>query len=255
MAQQIEGAGARRPATSRKPTVSIRKDGLSATAANQARTSPGMAAIYGQRPPVQPMAPSAPRMGGPGGIRPLQPPTLNSGAGGVGTTDTGAVAAFATGGGATGGQSPMSDEDWLVQDEEFNDTRAQLVREFENLKAQLGKQRTDYQLDINNSLRNLGSQADGTWNQNDKLTGYGNAFQNQLGDFASRGMLDSSLYGGALNDLTRGFEQQRGDITSAFDRFTRGQELDQTQAQAAQTSGVTAARRQALARMAASLGL
>ena len=172
---------------------------------------------------------------------------------GVGTTPTGTVAPYGPGVGAGGG---MSEDEWLAQDAEFNDTRANMEREFANLVAQLAKQRGDYELDTGNAKRNLGwdEEAKG-WNQNDRLTGYGNAFQNQQGDFASRGMLDSSLYGGALNDLNRGFERQRGDIETALQSFISGQDTDKSQAEAAKTAATTSAQRQALMRMAAGLGL
>lgn len=268
MAMRIEGAGgrgAKKASTPKKsPSAAIRTNGMTGQQTNNARlahssiVSPTRRAgtLLGSSParglPTAPgRAPSAPVQQAP-----------NMGSMGVGTTSTGAVAPFAEEV-VPPPPPPPSEADFLAQDAEFNDTRATLEREFENLKAQLAKQRGDYDLDINNSLRNLGWQNDpdaegplqGGWNQNDKLTGYGNAFQSQLGDFASRGMLDSSLYGGALNDLTRGFEQQRGDINTALQRFITGQETDQTQASEAKTSGITAAQRQALARRAAQYGL
>lgn len=150
----------------------------------------------------------------------------------------------------------MSQDDWLAQDATFNDQRAGYQQEYQNLMAQLAKQRGDYELDTNNTYRNLGWDPTGkTWNQKDKLTGYGNAFQNQQGDFASRGMLQSSLYGNALNDLNRGFEQQRGDVETALQQFLAGQNLESSQAKASMESGITMAQREAIARMAASLGL
>ena len=177
---------------------------------------------------------------------------------GVGTTPTGTVAPYGAGVGDAGASAApqMSEDEWLAQDAEFNDTRANMEREFANLVAQLAKQRGDYELDTGSAKRNLGwDDENKRWNENDRLTGYGNAFQNQQGDFASRGMLDSSLYGGALNDLNRGFERQRGDIETALQSFISGQDTDKSQAEAAKTAATTSAQRQALMRMAAGLGL
>lgn len=149
----------------------------------------------------------------------------------------------------------MTDAEFLAQDNEFLDTSASLDSELANLKAQLSRERGDYELDINNSKRNMGSLEGGGWNTKDKLTGYGNAFNNQQNDFASRGMLDSSLYGGALDDLNRGFQTQRSDLDQALSQFTGGQSEQLTQAGSAKDAAILAARRQALARMAASLNL
>lgn len=173
-----------------------------------------------------------------------------SGSGGVGSTSTGVVAPYSA------APPQMSDEEWLAQDAEFNDTRAGLQREFENLVANLARQRADYELDYNNSLRDMGWNANNkSWNQADKLTQYGQAYNNQLGDFASRGLLDSSLYGTALNDLNRGFERQRGDMESALASFTTGQQEERGRAEAELQSAIAQARRQALMRMASGLSL
>lgn len=262
MAQRIEGAGGipRKAAAPKRATASPAKP-FNFNSAVGKPTGTGARNPYAS--PLQRNT-GSPNMG------PVRAPgtyvraPLNKGTGGVGANAYGAVGAYSAGaggdmmggagGGAGGGAPAMSEEDWLAQDAEFNDQRAALEREYQNLVAQLTKQRGDYELDTNNSLRNLGWTDDG-WNQTDKMTGYGNAFQNQLGDFASRGMLDSSLYGTAMNDLNRGFDQQRGDIDTALQRFIQGITMDQSQAEATKTQGITAAQRQALARMAASQGL
>lgn len=203
-----------------------------------------------------PIGPGVPNSGGAPVAKPRVPQT--GGSTGLGTSSTGSVAAFsaapAMAGAETAGPPQMSEEDFLAQDAEFNDTRAGAEREFQNLVSQLARQRGEYELDNNNTLRNLGWRNNG-WDQQDKLSGYGQAYQNQLGDFASRGMLDSSLYGGALNDLNRGFNQQRDDLGGALQQFIQGQETDRTQADAARQSAITTAQRQAIARMAAGLNL
>lgn len=178
--------------------------------------------------------------------RPASAPTSGGTTQNLGSSATGAIGAM---------PPAMTDEQFLAQDPEFIDTNASLGSEFDNLKAQLARERGDYTLDINNSKRNMGWQDQGGWNAKDKLTSYGNAFNNQQNDFASRGMLDSSLYGGALNDLNRGFDTQRSDLEQALSQFTSGQDEQLSQASGAKNAAVVAARRQALERMAASLGL
>src|SRR5688500_17660546 len=74
--------------------------------------------------------------------------------GGVGTSSTGAVSAFSAP--AAPAAPAMSEEDFLAQDAEFNDTRSSAEREYQNLLAQLAKTRGQQELDTNNTLRNLG---------------------------------------------------------------------------------------------------
>lgn len=186
----------------------------------------------------------------PGVARPANNYPSTGASNGVGVNATGSAAPLA----APAASPQMSQDEFLAQDAEFNDTRSSLQREYEDLLANIARQRSDYELDTNNSLRNMGW-SDNGWNQNDKMTAYGQAYQDQLGDFASRGLLDSSMYGGALNDLNRGFNQQRTDLQSALQRFITGQSEDQGRAKSALESNIAAAQRQAMARYAAGLGL
>ncbi len=191
------------------------------------------------------------------------PAPINQGSSsaGVGVGSTGIVGgqslAGSLGGGAVGTSSGpgMSQDQFLAQDATFKDQQSSAQRDFENLMAQLVQQKTNYQLDNSKSLQNLGWQGDQGWNTQDKLTGYGNSFQNQQGDFASRGMLDSSLYGQAQNDLTRGFNQQRDSLDTALQQFLASQSTDQAGATNTRDSAIAAAQRQAIQRYAAQQGL
>lgn len=197
----------------------------------------------------KPTSGSAARSTGGGGGGNYTAPNTGGG-GGMGTGATGTFAAQAA--------PAMSEDQWLAQDAQFIDEKNAANQDFENLIARLAQQRSEYELDNKNTLRNLGWDAAGNrWNEDDRLTGYGNAFQNQENDFASRGMLDSSLYGTALNDLNRGFNQQRDDLATALQNFLTGQASDRTAAQGSRDQAVAAAQRQALQRFAAqqSLGI
>lgn len=172
------------------------------------------------------------------------------GGGGVGVGATGTVAA--QGAAAVPAPPQMTEDEWLAQDAQFLDEKNAATQDYENLIAKLAQQRTDYELDNTNTLRNLGWDSKGNqWNQEDRLTGYGNAYQNQRNDFASRGLMDSSLYAEAQNDLTRGFNQQRTDLATALSNFLAGQATDKSQATNARDAAITSAQRQALQRYAA----
>jgi hypothetical protein len=177
---------------------------------------------------------------------------------GISSGGTGVYGAttFAGGGGGGVGGGGQSQDQYLAQDAEFLDEKSAAQQEYDNLVAQLAQQGTEYNTNNQNTLRNLGWQGDeGGWNQQDKLTGYGNAYQNQLNDFAGRGMLDSSLYGEAQNDLNRGFEQQRTDLGTALQQFMNQQTLQKTSATQGRDRAVADAQRQAIARYAAQYGL
>lgn len=268
MAQRIPD----KPSPAKKPRAS-------APASRNSPTGRGVmqySAPIGPKPMIGPPAPKAPAKPGSGARiqygAPIGPPAAprsapaprvpsSGGTSGIGTSATGGIAAFAGGGGDMGGGGvaaptppPMSQDQYLAQDAEFLGTQSDAEREYQNLIAQLTRQRGEYELDNKNTLRNMGW-GDNGWNQTDRLTGYGQAYQNQLGDFASRGILDSSLYGGALNDLNRGFNRQRDDLQGALSQFLGGQEQERTQAEAAKTAAITAAQRQAIARYAAQFGV
>lgn len=186
--------------------------------------------------------------------------SVNTGAtSGVGTGSTGAVSAQ-----YSSPSSPdqsmfnaapqMSQDEWLAQDSGFLDEQNAANQNYEQLLAQLAQQRSNYELDQNNTKRNLGWNGSG-WNQEDRLTAYGNAFQNQQNDFASRGMMDSSLYTQANSDLDRGFNQQLSDLVSQFSQFEAGQNTDTAAAASAKQQAIAAAQRQAIQRYAATQGI
>ena len=82
----------------------------------------------------------------------------------------------------------------------------------------------------------------------------GNAYQEQMSDFASRGLLQSTLYDQARNDMLGNFNRQRTDMDTAQTNFL--EELARAlSAQKSDTQlGKDQARVQALARRAAAEG-
>ena len=145
-----------------------------------------------------------------------------------GMTDT-----FGAAGGADGG---MSDDDYLASgaDSAYSAQIAALMRALEGQQADSTAQRSKYEVDYGSTLKNLGWNQDdpstpdvdeGAWNFSDTNTAAGRAFQNQQNDFAGRGLLQSSLYGTANDNLTRSLNDQLGGINTSkqsfFDDLTR----------------------------------
>lgn len=188
-------------------------------------------------------------------------PIQNSGGGSSGGSYGGST------GGVYGGTSfaaaappPPSEEDYLAGDSGYQAQLAALIKALELYKSDDTAERTRYETDYSEGLRNLGWTRDdpategvdeSAWNWEDQNTASGRAYQNQLNDFASRGMLQSSGYGRAVNDLQRSFNDQLGSTNRARTDFLSQRDRDLAAYQNENTSASQQARAEALARRAA----
>lgn len=198
------------------------------------------------------------------------PPVSYSGGGGGGsygggTYDTG----YGGGGQALSAPAPqMSEADWLAGDQSYIRQMAALKAAMDNFVADQGAQTTRYNTDFNTGLAQLGfsgrpdaAGADpfttegGMWNETDQNTASGRAFSNQLNDYASRGVLQSSLFGKARNDLQRSLNDQLNSVVSGRTNFLDDLMRQKTAYQQENESAGRSAREEALARMAASIGI
>ena len=168
----------------------------------------------------------------------------------------------------TGLSAGMTDEDYLASDAMFQAQKNALQTALDAYLADSAAQRQTYNTNYGESLRKLGFTGDKGlldkakwdpadqrfevdnapvqgfgWNETDNLTASGRGFENALNDFASRGMLQSSAYGRARNDLMRNLNEQLASTASAkqtamgeFDRneAAKKQEKQMSEAQAAQ---------------------
>jgi len=162
----------------------------------------------------------------------------------------------------------MSDEDYLASDSMFQAQKNALQTALDAYLSDSAAQRQTYNTNYGDSLRKLGFTGDKGvldtakwdptdqrfevndapvqgfgWNETDNLTASGRGFENALNDFASRGMLQSSAYGRARNDLMRNLNEQLASTAGAkqtamgeFDRneAAKKQEKQMSEAQAAQ---------------------
>lgn len=137
-----------------------------------------------------------------------------------------------SGGGGGGGAAPapapapkpISDADWLAKDTGYLATIKALEAQQKAFEADNGAQRSKGVLDYDTSLKRLGwinpsDDGDGSWNRDDRTTSYGNAWNGQQGDFASRGMLQSSLYDQAQTDLLSEFGRQKTEMDTTQKSF------------------------------------
>lgn len=244
-------APARRVAAASAPATMQRDAGVSRTSTRPTR-------------PIAAAPPAAPR----------RAPSLGSGGGGGGggggSWNYGSVAASPTGqyGGApiqpVAPPPQLSDEEYLPTDSIYVSEAAGINADVQSLLDSLKRDRASYDVDFGGALRNLGwdlgdkgleDPSQGAWDQMDQTAAYGSAYNNQQNDFAGRGMLTSSFYGKALEDLLSSFDRQRGDLIGArqgqFDDWT----AQEGEAKNQQRQGLDRAKASALARRAAGLSL
>lgn len=180
----------------------------------------------------------------------------------------------------------MTDEEYLKADSIFQAQKNALQAALDAYLADTAAQRTTYNTNYGDSLRKLGftgdqgaldkakwdaaenngqgrwEDAEGnplnaniSWNQTDKNTASGRGFENNLNDFAARGMLQSSAYQRAYNNLQRQLNEQlsstAGARQTALGEFDRG---DAAKKQEKTTAEATASQ-EALARIKAAYGI
>lgn len=148
------------------------------------------------------------------------------------------VRGFAPVGGGGGGFAAMSapaaprqsDDDYLASgsDAAYTAQLAALAKALADNEADITAQTTKYNVDYGDTVKNLGWIQDdpatkdvneGAWNFKDLNTAAGRSFQNQQNDFAGRGLLQSSLYGTANDNLTRSLNDQLTGINTGKQNF------------------------------------
>ena len=154
----------------------------------------------------------------------------------------------------------LSDEEWLAADSGYKGQLSALEQKLRDFEVENTSTQTKGTQDYDNSLLRMGwmkpaaEGAEGQWNQDDRTTAFGNSYQNQMGDFASRGLLQSTLYDQANTDMLGNFTRQKGDMdtshTNFLEELARALATKKTDTQL----GRDQARVEALARRAASEG-
>lgn len=183
--------------------------------------------------------------------------------------------------------SPIkTDEEYLKADSVFQAQKNALQAALDAYLADTEAQRGTYSTNYGESLRKLGftgdqgaldkakwdatenngegrwEDAEGNpfagkidWNQTDTTTASGRGFENALNDFASRGMLQSSAYQRAYNNLQRQLNEQLSSTAGA--KQTAMGEFDRAQAakKSEKTTSEATASQEALARIKAAYGI
>lgn len=137
------------------------------------------------------------------------------------------------GGGAAPAPAPQTDANYLQGDAPYQAQLAALMAALSNYQADTTAQQTKYDTQYGSAMQSLGygipdnlatpnvNEANpNAWNFQDLNSAAGRAQNNQMNDFASRGMLQSSLFGTASENLLRSLNDQRNSIDTAKSSFT-----------------------------------
>ena len=175
------------------------------------------------------------------------------------------TAAYDYTGGVGGYAAPAASEaDYLAGDTAYNATLAALDAALKQYEADVESQKKKYDVDYDTSLQTLGwkkpvgteGAADfkpGDWNLTDQTTASGKSYQSQLGDFASRGLLQSSLYDRARGDLMNQLNKQRTSVETARTNFMDDLARQLASYKSEDTSKRQQARMESIANMAGSI--
>lgn len=207
---------------------------------------------YGHITPAPPASSAVRSGGGPS----ADPYSGGSGGGGSYSNDI-----YSGGGGGSAPApapvvTPPSEEDYLAGDSGYTTQLSALQSALQRYIADSDFQRKNYETDYSKSLRDLGyDEGKKAWNWTDQLTASGRGYQNQLNDFGARGMLQSSGYADAFNELQRMLNQQYDSLSSAKTNYMTDLDNQLANYKGENTSSQQAARAEALARRAAQYGV
>lgn len=162
-----------------------------------------------------------------------------------------------------------SEEDYLAGDSAYQAQLAALTKALSDYQADQTNQNSQYDTQYNQGLASLGYQAPGAgpdgvsgtgddpgpWNFQDLNTSAGRSYDNQLNDFASRGELQSSGYGQALDNLTRSLNTQKGSMDTSRQGFEDNLASQLSSQQNQNTLSLQQAKADSIARRAAQYAL
>lgn len=167
---------------------------------------------------------------------------------------------------------------WLAGDSTYKATLAALGKQLANYNTDLNAQQNNYNTNYGMSLKDLGyapgaaavaavknkagkvikpavAAKPGVWNMEDRTTASGAANQNLNNDFAARGLVHSSGYADAGNDLQRSLNNQLATLNTQRSQYLTGLSNQRTSYRDQNASAIQQARAQSVARRAATYGL
>jgi len=153
---------------------------------------------------------------------------LAGAAGGVGQGGVGAVGGDLGGvGGISAPVAPPLEQITVpdpLADPDYQRVKAELMRTLAGFEARDKLARGQYQGTVDTNMRQMGWR-NGGFDPQARGTAYGSAFENNIGDFAGRGMVRSGLFAQSLSDLNNDFTDRRSGILTSQKDWTDTQDL------------------------------
>ena len=127
---------------------------------------------------------------------------------------------------------PPNKEEWIGKDPGYTAQVSALAKALTDYQTNYDKELGQYDVDYKKGVRTLGwdatafddpktqaNEGAGAWNLEDQTRSSGRSYQGQLNDYASRNLLQSSLYAQAVSDLMRSLDEQFGNINTSRQNF------------------------------------
>lgn len=264
--------GIRAPMTGVKKQINITSPSMPAAATRISKPAPMQIVdtLPGLNAPA-PVRAAAPRSSAPAPRSPARPAPMPSvgaqySGGGLAASRTGAIAETIPQGPPEPPPQPLGfdqfrgDPSLAMRDAAYMSEEGSAEAEFKNLVDQLTRQNAEFKTGVNQNFKNLGLKwqgedyGTGTWDPTDMQGAYGQAFTNQTNDFAGRGLMDSSFYGQAQEQLTGRFNRQRDDVMTALTNQNNEFNAGKNNAQTARNAAKERALAEAYARYTAGFG-
>lgn len=261
----------------RNPKFSPLNQNVQTRSVNNIRRTSGMAPLAPKAVPPRVPSPvrTAPTSRGAGGGRttPVPPPSYGGGGsispsatGSYGGYDSGAASFAAAAAAPPPPPPPPSLDEFLATDDIYATERAGIDKDLDALIQELTMARGNYDVDFGKTLRNLGWRGpqggsiddiltQGSFDPMDRQGAYGTALNSQVNDFAGRGMMNSSFFGKAQEDLETGFQRQRGDLLDTRKQFLDDTGRQEKNARDQAEQALIRARQSGAARRAAKYGI
>jgi hypothetical protein len=127
---------------------------------------------------------------------------------------------------------PPNKDEWIASDAGYKAQRDALIKALADYQTNYDAEIKQYDVGYEKGIKQLGwdytklddpmteeNEGVGAWNTTDMTRSSGRSYQNQLNDFASRNLLQSTLYAQAVADLMRSLDEQLGNINMERSNF------------------------------------
>lgn len=165
---------------------------------------------------------------------------------------------------------PTIDPNAYKSDASYIAQMAALAASKQNYETDFTNKTTQYNTQYADALRNLGfapaapgakdnpatpgiDESKGQWLLNDLNSAAGRSYNSQKNDFGARGLLQSSLYATAMDNLMRSLNDQNTSLNNAKQSYLSGLSTDKAQFEAQNTYQQEQAKQDAMARVLAGL--